>query len=124
MGNPVTPGISGSAMAILMRQISLPAATSKTARLDELAQSGEFLPALTSTENLTFAVLCGKVRSADGTPSPTTPRYVFARSEGSAGVFLNTVPRPKLKGNATVTVYDPDNRIVMQSSNARRNKGG
>ncbi|MFZ0085264.1 MAG: serine protease [Candidatus Acidiferrales bacterium] len=109
-------GIAGSAMATPIGEVLLPAVTAKTTTLEELAQTGQFIPPVVHRDDILYGTMTKDVRRAkEGARGTVQENSDFSRTGGSAAVFLNFVSRQKLKDTATVAVYDLDNKLVEQS---------
>lgn len=113
-------GIAGSAMATPISEIVLPAATAKTTTLQELTQKGQFIPPVVHRDDILYGTMTKDVRRAKESARGTVEENSdFSQTGGSAAVFLNFLPRRKLKDTASVAVYDLDNKLVVQTPPAK-----
>jgi S1-C subfamily serine protease len=113
-------GISGSAMATPISEVLLPAAMAKTTTLQELAQTGQFIPPVVHRDDILYGTMTKDVRRPKESGRATIQeKSEFSRAGGDAAVFLNFAPKQKLKDIAIVAVYDLDNKLVVQTPPAK-----
>jgi S1-C subfamily serine protease len=113
-------GIAGSAMATPISEVVLAPAGSKTATLQELAQTGQFILPILHRDDILYGTMTKDVRRAKEAARGTVQENSdFSRTGGSAAVFINFMPRQKLKETAAVAVYDLNNKLVLQTPPAK-----
>lgn len=113
-------GVSGSAMATPISEVLLPAATTKVTTLEELVQTGQFVPPVVHRDDILYGTMTKDVRRTKESGRATIQETSeFSRTGGDAAVFLNFASRQKLKDTAIVAVYDLDNKLVVQTSPAK-----
>jgi hypothetical protein len=112
--------LSGSAMATPISEVQLPDATAKTTPLEELAQTGQFIPPVVHRDDILYGTVTKDVRRPKESGRATIQeKSEFSRAGGDAAIFLNFAPRQTLKDTAIVAVYDLDNKLVVQTPPAK-----
>jgi hypothetical protein len=119
-------GIAVPAMATPMSQISVPGSDAKTSTLEELLQTGQFVPPIVHREDILFGTMAREVRHGkDGLVDALQEKYEFSRRDGHAAVLLSLEPTRKLKATTMISIYDLDNKAVSQiSADSSETPGG
>jgi hypothetical protein len=84
------------------------------ATIEQLAARGQFMPALTATQN----VLSGAL--ARGLNRKAEEKYEFARGDHQLIVFVTWLPEEKRKGIPALHVFDLDNRLIFENAGKKK----
>jgi hypothetical protein len=110
-------GLAVPAMATPMSQVSVPVPGAKTSTLEELTQTGQFVPPVVHRDDIIFGTMAREVhREKDGLVDAVQEKYEFSRSNGHAAVLLSLDPTRKQKVATTISIFDLDNKAVNQSA--------
>jgi hypothetical protein len=123
----VLPGVyfSGSRLAnanpglvaVPIKSPSKPSAGHPATNLQQLASDATFTPVLTRFENIQYGTLAKRVETKP-VPRAMEETYEF-RSTDPLTVFIDWQPKEKIKGAATLRIYDLAGRLLIESKPAK-----
>lgn len=88
--------------------------------IGQLAATGQFMPALSATQNVLSGTLSrGLNRKADP-PRVIEERYEFARGDQQLIVFVTWLPEEKRKGIPALHLFDLDNRLIFENAGKKK----
>jgi len=94
--------------------------TGSPTTIAQLAATGQFMPALSATQNVLSGTLSrGLNRKADP-PRVIEDRYEFARGDQQLIVFVTWLPEEKRKGVPALHVFDLDNRLIFENAGKKK----
>jgi len=105
-----TPGL----LAVPIHPSSRQSSTGATTSFQQLTNNGVFTPPLTRFENVQWGTLARRVETRPS-PRPIEETHEFSSREGSLTVFLAWQPKEKIKGAATIRIYDLSGKVLMES---------
>jgi S1-C subfamily serine protease len=88
--------------------------------IEGLASSGQFMPALVSTQSVLNGALARTVNRKIDPPQPIDEKIEFSRADNKGVLFLTWLPREKRKGRPTLRLYDLDNRLISEHVNKKK----
>jgi hypothetical protein len=108
--------LSARNLVVPLSLVSIPPANGKDSSLAELAQSGQFIAPVSAGENVAQGSMSLNLNNHDGyAPMPVDERYEFSHADKDAYIFVMWDPKLKAKPEATMQIYDLDNRMMLQS---------
>ncbi len=119
---------SGSGASQIMQLFSNSRATpidmvslqpARRATLEEMLQSGQFIPLLATEKNVTYGTLSKGMNRTGGIPVPVGEGTEFTRRDGRMFVQVRWNPQEKRKALAVLRLYDIENRLVAQEGPAK-----
>jgi len=94
--------------------------TGPSTTVGQLAATGQFMPALSATQNVLSGTLSrGLNRKADP-PRVIQERYEFARGDQQLIVFVTWLPEEKRKGIPALHLFDLDNRLIFENAGKKK----
>lgn len=88
--------------------------------IDGLAKSGQFMPALVSTQSVLSGVLARTINKKTSPPEPIEERIEFLRANAQGVLLLTWMAREKRKGKPSLRLYDLDNNLISESPNKKK----
>jgi hypothetical protein len=88
--------------------------------IEGLASSGQFMPALVSTQSVLHGTLARALKSKANPPQPIDEKVEFSRADNKGVLFLTWLPKEKRKGRPSLRLYDLDNRLISESQNKKK----
>ncbi len=85
-----------------------------------LASSGQFMPAMVSTQAVLSGTLARTVNKKSNPPLPLDEKIEFSRADNQAVLFLTWLPKEKRKGIPSLRLYDLDNRLLEENKNKKK----
>jgi hypothetical protein len=102
------------AMATPLSLVSLDPDKFHLTTLEQMARTGQFVPALLRKDNIVSGSLVRALPKGKEIPSLIDDKFEYSRADASAFVSLIWSPREKVKGLSTIRVYDLDNRLLSE----------
>ena len=110
--------VSRGGLAIPISLVNEAAAAPTT--IAQLAATGQFMPTLTTTQDVLIGALSrGLNRKADP-PRVVEEKYEFTRADGQASVLISWLPEEKHKGIPALRIFDLDNRLIFESAGKKK----
>lgn len=88
--------------------------------IDGLASSGQFMPALVTTQSVLSGSLARTVNRKTDPPQPIDEKIEFSRADNQGVLFLTWLAKEKRKGKPTLRLYDLDNRLISEHQNKKK----
>ena len=88
--------------------------------IENLASSGQFMPALSGNDNVLSGTLSRSVNRKTDPPQPIEERSEFARRDATAMLLVTWLPREKRKGIPSLRLFDLDNRLLSESPGKKK----
>jgi len=88
--------------------------------IEGLASSGQFMPALVSTQSALNGTLARSLNTKTDPPQPIDEKIEFSRVDNKGVLFLTWLPREKRKGRPSLRLYDLDNRLISEHQNKKK----
>jgi len=111
-----TPSRGSLAVPIKLVVDSAGAATT----IEGLFRSGQFTPALVSTETVLSGTLARSVNKKATPPQPIDAKTEFSRANPLGVVFITWLPTEKRKGQPSLRLYDLDNHMISEYLNKKK----
>lgn len=94
--------------------------TPQSSTIDQLAQSGQFMPPLVGNQNVLNGALARSVNRKGNPPQAIDEKVEFSRQDGKGVVFLTWMPREKRKGVPSLRLYDLNNVLISEAKDKKR----
>lgn len=94
--------------------------TSTGTTIEALAKSGNFTPALVSTEAVLNGTLARTVNKKVDPPQVIDSKTEFSRANPEGVVFITWLPKEKRKGQPSLRLYDLDNHLISETLNKKK----
>jgi S1-C subfamily serine protease len=88
--------------------------------IEGLASSGQFMPALVSTQSVLHGTIARTVNRKADPPLPIDEKIEFSRADNQGVLFLTWLPKEKRKGRPSLRLYDLDNRLISEDQNKKK----
>jgi S1-C subfamily serine protease len=88
--------------------------------IEGLAKSGQFIPALVSSQSVLSGVLARTVNKKIDPPRTIEERTEISRASPECVVFITWLPTEKRKGYPSLRIYDLDNRLLTEYLNKKK----
>ena len=111
-------GQSRGSIAVPINLVDDSAATGTT--VEGLASSGQFMPALVSSQSVLSGVMARTVNRKTDPPQPVDEKSEFSRTDNQGILFLTWLPTEKRKGRPALRLYDLDNRLLSETLNKKK----
>lgn len=111
-------GITRGTLAVPVNLVD--GSTGPSTTIDGLASSGQFMPALVSTQSVLNGTLARSINRKTDPPQIIDERVEFSRSAAQGVLFLTWLPREKRKGRPSLRLYDLDNRLITEEQNKKK----
>jgi len=109
---------SRGTLAVPMQLVSDASDTATT--IDGLAKSGQFIPALVSSQSVLNGVLARAVNTKIDPPRTLDERTEISRASSQCVVFITWLPTEKRKGYPSLRIYDLDNHLLSEYLNKKK----
>jgi hypothetical protein len=109
---------SRGSLAVPMRLVIESAGNATT--IEGLLKSGQFIPALVSTEAVLNGTLARSVNKKATPPQAIDSKIEFSRADPQGVVFITWLPSQKLKGQPSLRLYDLDNNMLNEFLNKKK----
>ncbi|HKZ81139.1 MAG TPA: trypsin-like peptidase domain-containing protein [Pyrinomonadaceae bacterium] len=93
---------------------------SSATTIEGLARSGQFMPALVSTQSVLSGALASSVNKKAVPPQPIDEKIEFSRANPQGVLLLTWLPREKRKGKPSLRLYDLDNHLISETLNKKK----
>ncbi len=103
----------GTAVPITFLPTAPPTAAPKS--FAEMVNSGEFIPPVTAGMNIEYGQLAHTIDTRGGIPAPIQGGDIYSRRDPVMYVYVVWIAKEKIKANATIRVYDLDNRLLNKN---------
>jgi len=88
--------------------------------INGLASSGQFIPALVTTQSVLSGTLARTLNRKTDPPQPLDEKSEFSRADNSGVLLITWLPREKRKGTPVLRMYDLDNQLISESPNKKK----
>src|SRR5258705_1631249 len=88
--------------------------------IEGLLKSGQFMPALVSTQSVLSGTLSRVVNKKTDPPQPIDERIEFSRANPQGVLLLTWLPKEKRKGQPSLRLYDLDNHLLSETLNKKK----
>jgi hypothetical protein len=95
-------------------------ASGPTTTIESLASSGQFMPALVTTQSVLNGTLARTVNRKADPPQPIDEKVEFSMADSQGVLFLTWLPKEKRKGKPMLRLYDMDNRLIKENENKKK----
>jgi len=111
-------GQSRGSIAVPINLVDDSAATGTT--IEGLASSGQFMPALVSSQSVLSGVMARTVNRKTDPPQPVDEKSEFSRTDSQGVLLLTWLPTEKRKGRPALRLYDLDNSLLSETQNKKK----
>ena len=111
-------GASRGTLAVPINLIDESNGTATT--IEGLAKSGQFIPALVSSQSVLSGVIARAVNTKANPPRTIEERNEISQANPQAVVFITWLPTEKRKGYPSLRIYDLDNRQLSEYRNKKK----
>ncbi|MGH9425011.1 MAG: hypothetical protein ACRD2L_01700, partial [Terriglobia bacterium] len=111
-------GPSRGAMAVPINLVDELSATATT--IEALASSGQFMPALVSSQSVLSGVLARTVNQKTNPPQPIDEKSEFSRADSQGMLLVSWLPTEKRKGRPSLRLFDLDNKLLNETQNKKK----
>lgn len=105
-------------LAVPINLIDQPAGSATT--INGLAASGQFMPALVSSQSVLSGTLARRLNTKANPPQTIDDKTEFSRADNQGVLFLTWLAREKRKGRPSLRMYDLDNLLISESLNKKK----
>jgi hypothetical protein len=109
---------SRGTLAVPINLITESGATATT--ISGLANSGQFMPALVSTQAVLSGTLARTINKKVNPPQPIDEKIEFSRADGQGTLLITWLPMEKRKGKPSLRLYDLDNRLINENESKKK----
>jgi hypothetical protein len=109
---------SRGTLAVPINLITESGATATT--ISGLANSGQFMPALVSTQAVLSGTLARTINKKSNPPQPIDEKIEFSRADGQGTLLITWLPMEKRKGKPSLRLYDLDNRLINENESKKK----
>ena len=120
LGFGARSNLLGVTRGTLTVPINLVDESARSATIEGLASSGQFMPALVSTQSVLHGTLARSVNTKTTPPQAVEERIEFSRANSKGVLFLTWLPVEKRKGRPSLRLYDLDNRLITEEQNKKK----
>jgi hypothetical protein len=111
-------GPSRGTLAVPLSLVDESAGSATT--IEGLASSGQFMPALVSTQSVLSGTLARTVNRKTDPPQPIDEKSEFTRADSQGVLLLSWLPKEKRKGKPSLRMYDLDNRLLSENESKKK----
>lgn len=111
-------GMTRGTLTVPMNLVDESAGSSTT--ISGLASSGQFMPALVSSQAVLHGTLARSVNKKANPPNPVEEKIEFSKADSKGVLFLTWLPVEKRKGRPALRLYDSDNRLITEEVNKKK----
>ncbi|MGH9882889.1 MAG: hypothetical protein ACRD6N_15735 [Pyrinomonadaceae bacterium] len=94
--------------------------TANASTIADLASSGQFMPALVSTQAVLHGTLSRTVNRKIDPPQAIDERIEFSRGDSKGTLLITWLPAEKRKGKPSLRLYDLDNRLISENESKKK----
>jgi hypothetical protein len=113
-------GTSRGTLAVPISLVSQAITNSSPTTIENLANTGQFMPPLAGNDDVLSGTLSRKVNRKTDPPQPIETRSEFSRQDTRAMLLITWLPREKRKGIPTLRLFDLDNRLLSESPGKKK----
>ena len=113
-------GTSRGTLAVPESLIGKASTGSSPTTIENLASSGQFMPALRGNDNVLSGTLSRNLNRKTDPPQTIEERSEFSRQDARAMVLVTWLPREKRKGIPSLRLFDLDNRLLSESPGKKK----
>ena len=94
---------------------------SVAASLSDLTSKGQMLPLVSGADQVDYAQLSPAMAKTPGMITPRGERQQYSHADKIAYIYVVWSPKSKIKGVATMSLYDAENRMIGESKPVKVN---